>query len=308
MKKQYTVEKKMIPSFGKDIKILILRPTTNAKPREHTPGILWIHGGGYATGMAGMIYMSRALDLVKKYGAVVVTPEYRLAGRHPYPAGLADCYAALKYIKDYAEKLGINSSQIMVGGESAGGGLTAALCMYAKDKGEVNIAFQMPLYPMIDDQDTESSRDNYGISWNTRRNHAAWKLYLRRLKKREVSATGSRGDSKNVSVGGSQADSAGTDKCRAVIPSYAAPARRKDYTGLPPAYTFVGEHEAFYCETLTYIDNLQKAGIPAHVDIYPTGLHAFDMLLPFLPMSKHAARIFEERYLYAAENYFAKQD
>ena len=277
MKKQYTVEKKMIPSAGKDIKILILRPTTNAKPREHTPGILWIHGGGYATGMAGMIYMSRAIDLVKKYGAVVVTPEYRLAGKAPYPAGLADCYAALKYLKDHAEELGVNSSQIMVGGESAGGGLTAALCMYAKDKGEVNIAYQMPLYPMLDDQDTESSRDNHGISWNTSRNHAAWKLYLRRLK----------GDK---------------------IPAYAAPARRKDYTGLPPAYTFVGEHEAFYCETLTYIDNLQKAGIPAHVDIYPTGFHAFDMLLPFLPLSKHAARIFEERYLYAAENYFADQD
>ena len=298
MKKQYTVEKKMIPSAGKDIKILILRPTTNAKPREHTPGILWIHGGGYATGMAGMIYMSRAIDLVKKYGAVVVTPEYRLAGKAPYPAGLADCYAALKYLKDHAEELGVNSSQIMVGGESAGGGLTAALCMYAKDKGEVNIAFQMPLYPMLDDQDTESSRDNHGISWNTRRNHAAWKLYLRRLKGRKefAAASENRNDLGNDAV------------AQRAIPAYAAPARRKDYTGLPPAYTFVGEHEAFYCETLTYIDNLQKAGIPAHVDIYPTGLHAFDMLLPFHPMSKHAAQIFEERYLYAAENYFAEQD
>lgn len=275
--KQYTVEKKIIISYGKKMKLLILRPTTSAKPWENTPGILWIHGGGYATGMAGMIYISRAINLVKKYGAVVVTPEYRLAGKDPYPAGLADCYAALKYMKDHAEEIGINPGQIMVGGESSGGGMTVALCMYAKDKGEVNIAYQMPLYPMIDNQDTESSRDNHGISWNTRRNHAAWKLYLRSLK----------GDK---------------------IPSYAAPARRKDYSGLPPAYTFVGEYEAFYCETLTYIDNLQKAGIPAHVDIYPSGFHAFDMLLPFLPMSKHAARIFEERYLYAAENYFAEQE
>ena len=120
------------------------------------------------TGMAEMIYMSRALPLVKKYGAVVVTPQYRLAGKYPnpfapngapYPAALKDCYAALKYLKDHARELGINSSQIMVGGESAGGGLTAALCMYARDKGEVQIAFQMPLYPMLDDRDTPSSRE-----------------------------------------------------------------------------------------------------------------------------------------------------
>ena len=54
------------------------------------------------TGMAGMIYMSRAIGLVKKYGAVVVTPEYRLSGEAPYPAALEDCYASLKYLKEHA--------------------------------------------------------------------------------------------------------------------------------------------------------------------------------------------------------------
>ena len=86
MGKYYIVEKKIIESTGRDIEVLIVRPTKNAKPKEKTPGILWIHGGGYVTGMAGMIYMSRAIGLVKKYGAVVVTPEYRLAGEAPYPA------------------------------------------------------------------------------------------------------------------------------------------------------------------------------------------------------------------------------
>jgi len=274
--KQYTVEKRNIPSPGGEMKLLILRPTVNRKPQDQTPGILWIHGGGYVTGMAGMIYMSRAIDLVKKYGAVVVTPEYRLAGKAPYPAALEDCYAALCYLKDNADTLGCNRNRLMVGGESAGGGLTAALCMYARDRGEVNIAFQMPLYPMIDDRDTESSRDNHGISWNTKRNHAAWKLYLRDI-------TGE-------------------------IPSYAAPARETDYRDLPPAYTFVGEQEAFYCETLTYIQRLQEAGIPAHVDVYPTGFHAFDMLLPFRKISRKAVAAFEQQYLYAAEHYTAEQE
>ena len=265
-----------IPSPGGTMKLLILQPTHRPKPLHETPGILWIHGGGYAVGMASMVYMSRAIDLVKKYGAVVVTPEYRLAGEAPYPAALEDCYAALKYLKEHANELGCDSKRIMVGGESAGGGLTAALCMYSRDKGEIKIAFQMPLYPMLDDRDTESSRDNHGISWNTKRNHAAWKLYL--------------------------SDVVGEP------PAYAVPARQTDYRNLPPAYTFVGDREPFYCETLTYIENLKRAGLPAHVDIYPTGFHAFDMLLPFRKISKRAVSEFERQYLYAAKHYIAPQE
>ena len=273
--KDYTVTKTTIPSPDGEMELLILRPTTHAKPKNETPGILWIHGGGYAVGMASMIYMSRAIDLVKKYGAVVVTPEYRLAGNAPYPAALEDCYAALKYLKAHANELGCDSRRIMVGGESAGGGLTAALCMYARDMGEVRIAFQMPLYPMIDDRDTDSSRDNHGISWNTKRNHAAWKLYL--------------------------ADVTGEP------PAYAVPARQTDYRNLPPAYTFVGDQEPFYCETLNYIGNLKSASVPAQVDVYPTGFHAFDMLLPFRKISKCAVSEFEKQFLYAAEHYIAPQ-
>lgn len=269
--KSYTVQK--VKTAG--VPLRILRPTIAAKPAEKTPGILWIHGGGYATGMAAMVYMSRAMALVKKYGAVVVSPEYRLSGQAPYPAALEDCYTALKYLKDHAKELGCNPDQLMVGGESAGGGLTAALCMYARDRAEVNIAFQMPLYPMIDDRDTDSSRNNHGLSWDTWRNHAAWKLYL-----------------SNVS---------------GEVPAYAAPARQTDFAGLPPAYTFVGDREAFYCETLQYIEKLQKAGIPAHVDVYKTSLHAFDMLMPFRKRSKQAIRAFEKQYLYAQEHYYAKQ-
>lgn len=275
--KDYVVESKMIPSTGRDIEILILRPLKNARPQAKTPGILWIHGGGYRTGMARMIYMSRALNLVRKYGAVVVTPEYRLSGEAPYPAALEDCYAALKYLKEHIEDLGVNSSQLMVGGESAGGGLTVATCMYARDKGEVNIAFQMPLYPMIDNEHTESSKDNHAPVWNTRKNHSAWKKYLRGLEGDEVSA-------------------------------YASPARQTDYSNLPPAYTFVGDIEPFYCETLTYIKNLQKAGIEAKVDVYPGCFHAFDMMAPHKEVSKEAIAEFEKQYCYAVKHYFAPQN
>ena len=273
MSKYYKSKSIKIPSTGRDIELLIFQPTKNKMPKEKTPGILWIHGGGYITGMARMIYMSRAIDLVKKYGAVVVTPEYRLSNEAPYPAALEDCYSSLKYLKEHADELGVNSSQIMVGGESAGGGLTASLCMYARDKGKVNIAFQMPLYPMIDNQDTESSKDNHAPVWNTKSNHYGWKKYL--------------------------GDLWGKD-----VPPYAAAARQTDYSNLPPAYTFVGDIEPFYCETLTFIENLKKAGVEAEVDVYPNCFHAFDMLLPFKKVSKEAIAEFEKHYLYACDNYF----
>jgi len=272
--KSYTVQKLKIPSTGRKIKILVFKPTTAKKDAAHTPGILWIHGGGYATGMAEMAYFSRPLALVKKYGAVVVCVSYRLSIEAPYPAALEDCYSALSWLKDNASRLGVNSSQLMVGGESAGGGLTAALCMYARDKGEIKVAFQMPLYPMLDDRDTESSKDNHAHVWNTKRNHAAWKLYLK-----------------------------GIDN----VPAYAAPARQTDYSNLPPAYTFVGDLEPFYCETLTYIDKLKQAGIPATVDVYPNWFHAYDMFFPKRPISRQAIAAFEQQYLYAAEHYFAEQ-
>jgi acetyl esterase/lipase len=181
------------------------------------------------------------------------------------------------YIKNHAKELGINPDQIMVGGESAGGGLAAAISMLARDKGEVKIAFQMPLYPMIDNFDTESSKDNHAKVWNTRRNHQAWAVYLRRDAKKEVSP-------------------------------YAAPSRQTDYSNLPPAYTFVCTAEPFFCETLKYIDDLKAAGVEAKVDVYEGMYHAFDMSEPEHPTGKEAIKNFNEMFAYAKEHYFAKQE
>ena len=165
----------------------------------------------------------------------------------------------------------------MVGGESAGGGLCAALCMLARDRGEVKIAYQMPLYPMLDNLDTDTSADNHGKIWNTRKNHFGWRTYLRKNAKKIVSP-------------------------------YAAAARQKDYSNLPPAYTFVGDGEPFYRETLMYIENLKKAGIPAEVDVYHCDMHAFDMLKPQSKLAKKATGIFNQHFQYAGDHYFAEQD
>lgn len=267
------VQKIYIPSGVRRVPALVLSPEARSAPAT---GVLWIHGGGYISGMKEMVYISRAVELVTHFGAVVVSPGYRLAPFSPYPAAIDDCYAALLYMKEHAAELGIREDQLMVGGESAGGGLCAAVCIRARDTGKVNVAFQMPLYPMLDDRDTETSRDNHGRVWNTWKNHLGWRCYLR------------------------SAD-------RETLPPYAAPARVEDMAGLPPAYTFVSTGEPFYAETLEYIRRLKACGIPASVDVYETDMHAFDMMRPKDALSIEAARRFNESFAYAQTHYFAPQ-
>lgn len=248
------------------IPTLIVRPANT----ETIPvGVLWIHGGGYFLGMKEMVYMGRAADLVKKYGVTVFSPGYRLAWQRPYPAAFDDCFSVLRYMDE--NRRGFGFDRIMVGGESAGGGLCAAVCMKARDEG-IHISFQMPLYPMLSDADTESSRNNHGKVWNTKRNHIGWKLYL-------------RGNAKET------------------IPPYASPARQTDFTGLPPCYSFVGDGEPFYTETLQFIDHLKRAGIEAEVDVYHTDVHAFDMLRPEEDLSRRATAVFEKKFEFALENF-----
>lgn len=243
---------------------LILRPAN----RSSIPvSVLWIHGGGFITGMKEMVYMSRAVDLVRKYGVTVYSPGYRLAWRRPYPAAVDDCYQVLEYMSRQGDML-------MVGGESAGGGLAAAVCMMARDKG-IQVVYQIPLYPMLSNLDTESSKGNHGKIWNTRRNHFGWRLYLRK-------------DARNV------------------VSPYAAPANQTDYRNLPPCYTFVGDGEPFYAETLTYVENLKKAGVEAIADVYHTDMHAFDMLRDDA-LSREAIQKFDAQFEKALENLREKQ-
>ena len=248
-------ESRTVSHDGQSINCVLLRPKNQS---QKLPGLLWIHGGGYVTGGSYMVYFSRAIDIALEIGAVVLAPDYRLAKRNPYPAALEDCYAALAELFHHAEELGIDPARISVGGESAGGGLTAALCMFARDQGVYPIKSQLPLYPMLDCEDTASSRDNHGHGWNTARNHAAWKVYLSSLN-RELP-----------------------------IPAYASPARQTDFRNLPPAYTFVGDGEPFYSETLQYVEKLREAGVSADYDVYSSATHAFDLLLPWLKISKAA--------------------
>lgn len=239
------IEQRWIPRpDGADMRILIKRPL---EPKPDAAGILHIHGGGYHTG-------SPELDLhgdqfIATGNCIIVSPDYRLSVEQPYPAALDDCYTALLWLKENAAALGVRDDQLVVTGESAGGGLSAALTMYARDRGEVNIAFQMPLCPMIDDRNnTPSATDNDAPGWNAVTNEVGWKLYLGELWGRDD------------------------------VPAYAAPARAADYGGLPPTYTYVGALDPFRSETETYVANLRAAGVPAELDVHPGAYHGFEVV------------------------------
>lgn len=247
--------------------------TRRGKKPQNAAGLLWIHGGGYGIGLPEQctVFADR---LVEDETAVMVLPDYRKSYEAPYPAALDDCYLTLMWMIVNHERLGIRSDQIFAGGESAGGGLAAAICMLARDRGEVNIAFQMPLYPMLDDRPTESNTGNTAPVWNSELNDAAWRLY--------------KGNQEEADV-------------------YCAPARQTDYSGLPPAFTIVGDIEPFRDEAVAYMQNLYKADIPVMYKVFEGWWHAYDMLLPASRKGKKAAALEKKAFRYAREHFFAEQ-
>lgn len=231
------------------------------RPDHPLPGLLWIHGGGYLFGRAedddGLCQM-----FSRESGAFVVSVDYRLAPEHPFPAGLEDCYAVLQWLHAETARFSLDPARIGVAGMSAGGGLTAALALLARDRGGPPIAFQMPLYPMLDDRNlTPSSHEIQDErTWSREKNRMAWAHYLGR-------------------------DPGGED-----VSPYAAPARARGLAGLPPAYTMVGAIDLFRDETVEYMTRLARAGVPVEFHVVPGAFHAFELAVPEAEVSRTAQR------------------
>ena len=261
---------------GTDLRILVCRAIDPEKRQDNAAGLLWIHGGGYATGVPEQDHLFA--DIFCTDGeCVAVMPDYTRSTEAPYPAALGDCCLALYWMVQNADELGIDRDRIMVGGDSAGGGLTAAVCLRARDEGIIKIAFQMPLYPMLDDRETETSRDNDAPVWNTRSNRAGWDLYL-----------------------------AGFSKDGDDVPSYAAPAREEDLRGMPPACTFVGTIDPFRAETEQYVEKLRKAGVQVFFREFEGCFHGFDMIAYATRPARDARSFLKNSFRYALDNYRAE--
>jgi acetyl esterase/lipase len=209
--------------------------------------LLWIHGGGFVMGSPAMGHEFCG-RVARDLGVLVVSVDYRLAPEHPFPAPLDDCYTSLLWLARSAATLGVDPDRIAVGGESAGGGLAATLVHMAFDRGEPPIAFQLLVYPMLDDRTTLRSDAQHAryYLWDTHSNRFAWSSYLGHVPATEPP------------------------------PPYAAAARRLDLRGMPPTWIGVGDIDLFLAEDVDYGERLRESGVEVELVIVAGMYHGAD--------------------------------
>lgn len=229
---------------GDPLPLTVFRPTGAAKPM---PAMLQIHGGGFVLGEAGASRVGNA-ETARDADCVVVSVDYRLAPETPFPGPLEDCYAALRWLYAQCAEFGMDSARIAVAGDSAGGGLAAALAVLARDRGEVPICFQRLGCPMIDDRTCTADRAAHvgEFVWTRASNCFGWRSFL------------------DAEPGG------------AGVSPLAAVARVKDLTRLPPAFISVGSLDLFLDEDIDYARRLLAAGVSTELHVYPGAYHGFE--------------------------------
>jgi triacylglycerol lipase len=232
---------------GANVRIVLYEPAANTKGAT-LPAILHIHGGGYVVGSPEMMHLAN-FKLVQKLGCVVASVDYRLAPEAKYPAAVEDCYAGLRWLHANAASLNVDPARVAIKGESAGGGLAAALALLARDRGDAPIAFQLLVYPMLDDRPTTPANPYTGeFVWTPASNQFGWSALL----------------------GGA---AGGPD-----VPAYAAAARATNFEGLPPAFICVGALDLFLEQDIAYAGALLRAGVPTALHVYPGAYHGFDIV------------------------------
>lgn len=246
----------------------------NARPGTQRPGILHMHGGGYILGSAAL-EVAYEQALARELDCVIVTVDYRLAPETPYAGSVEDNHAALRWMHGHARALGLDPARIVAMGESAGGGHAARLAITARDRGEVPLAGQVLVYPMLDDRTGSTVHLPPFIGafgWTAQANRFGWASFL------------------GMAPGGPD------------VPAAGVPARVADLSGLPPAFVAVGGVDLFVREDIDYARRLTEAGVPTDLLVVPGAFHAFDRVAPEAKVSRRftAAKMDALRRFFAA--------
>lgn len=231
-----------------EIAIYHIRKKSSAE-QSAGPAVVHMHGGGYIA-LTATVGIEMMASYVAQTGVPVLTIDYRVAPENPYPTPVEDCWTALQWIRSHADTLSIDVGRMAVMGESAGGGLAAAVALLARDRGlSPPLAKQILIYPMMDDR-TQSNHAGELVTWDENDNRTGWAAYI--------------------------GQDVGSDR----VPPYAAAARTASVEGLPPLYLDCGQLEIFVHESLEYVRRFVAANIPTECHIFEGLPHGFEGLAP----------------------------
>ena len=234
------VEDRRVPGPAGDIPVRVYTPEGHGP----FPGLVYLHGGGWVIGDLES-HDNVCRTLARDVPCVVVSVDYRLAPEHRFPCAPEDCWAAAKHVAGHARDFGIDPVRLAVGGDSAGGNLSAVVTLLARDRGGPRLAFQVLVYPVTDAaMDTPSYRENADGYLLTRDGMAwFWNHYAPGAAEREDPR--------------------------------ASPLLARDLRGLPPALVITAEYDPLRDEGEAYARRLREAGVPVTLTRYDGVIHGF---------------------------------
>jgi acetyl esterase/lipase len=245
-----------IPAPGRSIPIRVYRPETGPPP----PIFVYLHGGGWTFGdLDSHDHLCRRIAVATQ--VLVVSVAYRLGPEHRAREQLDDVMTALHWLREYGGTLGGDPARIAMGGDSAGGNLTAGAALKLRDAGDPNIDLQVLIYPATAPYfDTLSYHRNASGYWLTRADCIwFWDNFL------------------------------GPDPDARHDP-YAAPGTAGDFRGLPPALIITAGFDPLRDEGEVYGLKLKAAGVPVHVKSFPGMIHGFVALPTSIPAGTRAVQ------------------
>ncbi len=247
------VEDLRIPGPAGDIPARLYAAVNDGKPQ---PALVFYHGGGWVIGSVES-YDPLCRALAKKGNCTVVSIDYRLAPEHKFPAAWEDSVAAFRWIAENAGKLGLDPARLAVGGDSAGGNLSAAVAQAVRAD-TVKPCYQMLIYPATDMRMGHESHVENAEGYILTRDLISW--FVAHYMNSEADKSDPR----------------------------ASPLLLDDLTGQPPAFVLVAGYDPLRDEGIDYAERLNAAGVPVRISRYPGMYHGFFNASGALGNAKHA--------------------
>jgi acetyl esterase len=249
----HQVDDTTIPGPDGEIPVRIYRPAGEGAK----PAIVFYHGGGWVIGSLET-HDGVCRAFANAVDAIVVSVDYRLAPEHPFPAPVNDAFAALEWVHEHADELGVDVEHIAVAGDSAGGNLAAVVAQLARDAGDPQVCFQLLIYPVTDYEFDSASMNDNAEGYILSRDAMRW-FYSHYL----------------------------SDPAEGANPRV-SPIRGSDLSGLAPALVITAEFDPLRDQGMAYAAAMSDAGTPVVAWTYDGMFHGFFSMIEFIDAGKVA--------------------